>query len=361
MRILGWDIGGANLKATLLEVESGTITHYHSLTRYHPIWRRGAGSLKPALASLLEGLLQGGGPDLVGATMTLEVADIFTTKREGVLAALRALRELHSDAELWLADTAGGLIPLEQAEDTPLRVASANWAASAWLAARLQKDCIFIDTGSTTTDIIPILQGQIATIGRCDLDRLASGELVYLGALRTNVAALVDRVPVEGRWVRVSAEYFATTGDVNLVLGLIRSEDYTTETADGRGRSRQECLARLSRVVCSDLEGLTEQAVLGMAHYIYEQEVATIVEGLQQVVSRTGPQVVVVAGLGSFLAEAAARRLGLRVALNLTQALGAAASRALPSLAVALMVASRVGVDVERWLHGKGGREPSPA
>jgi uncharacterized hydantoinase/oxoprolinase family protein len=71
-----------------------------------------------------------------------------------------------------------------------MKVAAANWIATAPLAAKINPNCILIDTGSTTTDIIPIKNGRECADGRSDLERLKTGELVYSGTLRTNVAAL---------------------------------------------------------------------------------------------------------------------------------------------------------------------------
>ncbi len=68
---------------------------------------------------------------------------------------------------------------------TPLTVAASNWVATALVVADEVPDAILIDMGSTTTDIIPIVGGVVRAIGLTDPDRLASGELVYTGALRT--------------------------------------------------------------------------------------------------------------------------------------------------------------------------------
>lgn len=68
------------------------------------------------------------------------------------------------------------------------------------------EDCILVDIGSTTTDIIPIRNGSEAARGKYDIERLNTGELVYTGMLRTNVATIVDRVPIDDKWYRVSSE-----------------------------------------------------------------------------------------------------------------------------------------------------------
>jgi probable H4MPT-linked C1 transfer pathway protein len=116
----------------------------------------------------------------------------------------------------------------------PLDFAASNWLAAALWIARQNPDCLYVDVGSTTTDILPIVGGQVCVSGRSDLDRLSSGELVYTGALRTNLAAMVQSIPVAGRICRVASEYFAISGDVHLVLGNINADDYTCATPDGR-------------------------------------------------------------------------------------------------------------------------------
>jgi probable H4MPT-linked C1 transfer pathway protein len=103
------------------------------------------------------------------------------------------------------------------------------------------------------------------------LEKLVNGELVYTGALRTNVAAIVNAVPVRGGMARVSSELFATSGDVHLVLGNIGEEDFSTDTADGRGKSRAEALARLARVVCADVEMLSEGEIVRIAEHVYRK------------------------------------------------------------------------------------------
>src|SRR5207247_2049112 len=80
------------------------------------------------------------------------------------------------------------------------------------LVARRFPDCILIDVGSTTTDIVPIVGGVPAALGRTDPERLREQELVYTGALRTPAEAIAATVPLGGRPTGVSAEGFARSG-----------------------------------------------------------------------------------------------------------------------------------------------------
>ena len=49
-----------------------------------------------------------------------------------------------------------GVVGLDQAAGMATDVASANWHATASLVAKLMGDGLFVDMGSTTTDLIPI-------------------------------------------------------------------------------------------------------------------------------------------------------------------------------------------------------------
>src|SRR6185295_6514764 len=90
--------------------------------------------------------------------------------------------------------------------------------------------------------------------------------------------------------------------------------DYTCETPDGRGRSRLDSAARIARMVCADLETIGLGAVDAMADHISRAQVRQIAGGMRQVMRRLGParpRVAVLAGEGTFLARAAAEKIGL--------------------------------------------------
>ena len=225
----------------------------------------------------------------------------------------------------------------------------------AHLSAKIFRDCILIDVGSTTTDIIPIMNGRIASKGKTDLERLSLGELIYTGALRTNVAATLDKVSIRGRPTRISSELFATSGDAHLILGNITEDEYTTETADGRGKSRVEALARLSRVVCADIEMLGEDEILFIAKHIWDQQLEQIAEGFRQMLEnlKLNSQTsfpIVVAGIGrKFLAQKAAEKIGFKNIIDLGGIIGQSAANAATCAGLAYLMAYRRGVNQVAW------------
>jgi probable H4MPT-linked C1 transfer pathway protein len=330
--ILGWDVGGANLKAAHVSEDRLEVVE-----QPFALWRE-----PQRLPSLLgDAARRLGGARVMGVTMTAELADCFPTKREGVGFVLDAFQTAFPEMRPWIYGVDGRFRTPEEARARPRAVAAANWMASATLVARRFPDALFVDVGSTTTDVIPILGGRVAARGRTDTARLRTGELVFTGALRTPVCALVRWVPLRGRRCRVAAEHFAIAADVHLWLGRIGPEEYTCDTPDNRGRGRREAAARLARVVCADLEMLRDEDVTAIAEHVARAQLERIRGGIAQVMRRLGPscpRVAVLAGQGAFLGCAAAEAMGID-AHDMASEIGKASARAAPAAAVALLLA----------------------
>lgn len=317
MRILGWDIGGANIKVAVLEVpedQERSTLRFHS--RYFPMWEK-SGELSLFLRDIYDEV---GPADVMGMTMTAELADAFLDKKEGVEFILSEFVGVFPETVTYLSDVEGKLRRVEEAAGAGsdlLDFAGANWAASALLVSRYMDNVIFTDTGSTTTDIIPILDGRIAALGKGDTERLKWGELLYLGALRTDLSSLVREIPYRGEKVRIMREYFANTADLHLLSGYLAASDYTVPTPDGRAKDRFHAGNRLARLISLDHSLIREDELLVMTSYIFEKELNLMEDGLLQVYSRVSPGFelpVLPYGVGSFLIETIARRLGLAIA-----------------------------------------------
>jgi len=287
--------------------------------------------------------------------MTAELSDAFFTKKEGVNYILDCVPKVFLNVPTFVLNTEAKLISVKEARQEPLRVAAANWSATGWMVSQIIKDCIIIDVGSTSTSIIPIIHGKIAAKGKTDLEKLMTGELVYTGSLRTNVAAVLGSVPLRGGEAKVSSELFAQSGDVHLVLDNIDEEDYMVETPDGRGKTRREALARLARVVCADIDMLSEQEIVAIARRVWEKQIEQISEGLKHVykqlkLSASRKISIVVTGMGrDFLAKKAAQKAGFKQVIDIGELLGEDVAIMSPSVGVALIVASKMEGKTVQW------------
>jgi probable H4MPT-linked C1 transfer pathway protein len=331
--VIGLDIGGANTKAAV--VDDGQ--RVRTVSEPFEVWRD-PGAMSEAIASVVGRLGAENAP--VALTTTAELVDVFATKRDGVLYVLEAVQRAFPGRGLRVMTTSGELVDIRAAMAAPLRCAAANWMATALLVARWLPDTILVDCGGTTTDLIPIAGGVVRARGRSDLERLLASELVYTGALRTNVAALLSRVPIGGQPCPVASELFAIAADAHLLRGNLTPAQCTCTFPDGRGMSSGEVRSRLARVVCADPEQLTDGDLEAIAEAVEEAQIAAIAEALGRVAVRLRDGVpVVVVGIGAFLARAAVERCGLRICepagLPLTDQAGEVAA------AVALSVLGR--------------------
>jgi (4-(4-[2-(gamma-L-glutamylamino)ethyl]phenoxymethyl)furan-2-yl)methanamine synthase len=333
--IVGWDIGGAHLKAA--RAENGRISD--ALQIPSPL-RLGLGALLQAFKQARERM---SGADRHVCTMTGELADTFASRAEGVQSLTEiAARELQPERVLIYAGRAG-LVPPEAASSHVDDIASANWHATAAFAAKQKRNALLIDVGSTTTDIIPIVGGTVAARAYTDAERLQAGELVYTGLVRTSLMGVVDRAPVDGRWIPLVREHFATTADVYRVLGSLPEAADQMSTADGREKTLDASTVRLARMVGKD--AVIREARDSLAHWFAEEQLRTVLDAAMLVLSRgeidrNAP--VLGAGIGVRLVSELARRVGrsyvgFDTLLDAAPAVREWASHCAPAAALALL------------------------
>ncbi len=311
MKIAGFDIGGANTDLAIIEYDENTIKNIDVEFAYLPMWSNND-DLEDVLIDLIEKICPVCEIDAVAISMTAELVDAYDTKKEGVLDIVEKCEKTFSCPIGYV--TLDGILDKDELLKDPLRAAAANWIATCEVATLISQNCIFIDTGSTTTDIIPIKEGKQCAVGTTDFERLATGELVYTGTLRTNVASFLEKIPFKGESYRVASELFAQTADVYRVLDLISEDDYICDTLDGEGKSKIECMRRIARVLCADMEMLSEEDIIKISKFIHKAQVAQIADGLNQVVRKQNIDLIITTGLGKdILAGEAGKLLDLDV------------------------------------------------
>jgi (4-(4-[2-(gamma-L-glutamylamino)ethyl]phenoxymethyl)furan-2-yl)methanamine synthase len=331
--VIGWDIGGAHLKAA--RVRDGRVEA--AVQAATPLWL-GLESLEGAFDALHAQL---GDADHHAITMTGELSDAFPSRREGVagLAAIAASHLVSATSSLYAGRA--GFVELGEAASHAADIASANWHASAALAALKLRDALFIDIGSTTTDIIPIVAGRVAAVGYSDAERLASGELIYTGMTRSFVMALAERAPFRGAWTPLMNEHFANSADVHRILGDLPDGADKMTTADNREKTVEASRARLARMIGREAEEGVASEWEALASWFAEAQIRQIADAASLRLSRDDVAVaapVVAAGVGEGVAAEVARRLR-RACVGFSSLIAASpeASHCAPAVAVALL------------------------
>jgi probable H4MPT-linked C1 transfer pathway protein len=295
MSVLGFDIGGANIKAAMADGRTRSVPF--------PLWKQP----ERLAAALSELVAEYADCESVAVTMTGELADCFVTRAEGVQRIAAAVHDAVGRRPVRFWTTAGRFVGPDQVADDPLEIAAANWHALAtWVGRQLPPDpALLIDIGTTTTDLIPLADGRPVAIGLTDRGRLTARELVYTGVRRTPLCAVSDHVRWDDATVPVAAELFATMHDVFLLLGDVPEDPADGDTANGRPATIAAAHDRIARMVCSDRDDVSLDRARQFAQQFADGQQATILEAVRTVIDRqpSPPATVVVSGSGEFLAR----------------------------------------------------------
>ena len=344
--VIGWDVGGAHLKASLLQ--AGRVVDAAEWAC--PLWQ-GLDRLREAVANA-----RARWPDalcdparLHALTMTGEMVDLFEDREQGVLRLAAAMHEALV-GELAVYAGASGWCGVADVATRWQAVASANWHATAAWVARARDAAVLVDIGSTTTDLIAVRGGRPRSQGRDDAGRLASGELVYQGVVRTPLCALAPRVVHRGLVRNVMNEFFATTADVHRLTGELDAAHDLHAAADGQGKDLSATRRRLARMIGLDARDASDAEWLALARHWRGLQLDEMGGQLDRVLAAADlpdDAPIVGAGCGDFLARALAERCGRRY-LRFAELAAGAGDEALarrvqvaaPSAAVALLLAS---------------------
>ena len=307
-RVIGWDIGGAHVKACLLEDGRARDAAQWPCR----LWQ-GQDQLDLALAAARSRWPEAFVAARQAVTMTGEMVDLFANRRDGVLRLVEQLAtRLGATLRLYAAGRRGGLwVAAADAAQHWQAIASANWLASASWAASRVGDGVLVDIGSTTTDLVALRGGRVASRASGDAQRLASGELVYLGVVRTPLCALARQVPFDGHEVNVMNEFFATTADVYRMTAELDPAHDQQASADNGAKTLQATRQRLARMVGRDADDADASHWLALARFWREQQIEQTRAQLSRVIDahQVPPQAALVAaGCGAFLVADLARR-----------------------------------------------------
>lgn len=336
--VIGWDIGGAHLK--MARTENGQITHARTVKA--PMWL-GLDQVRGALDQFRP-LFQGNPIHVF--TMTGELSDGFPSRDAGVRHILDFIKAEFGGDDLQVYGGRAGFVDLSDAYDLGPDIASANWHATAALSARIKGEGLFVDMGSTTTDILAFQNGRLCNNGYSDAERLLTGELVYTGFTRSALIGIAERVPVRGTMTPLMNEYFANTADLGRILGTLDEADDQYPAADRRAKSRTGSIGRIARMVGRDGTDLSEGEWIDVARWFSEHQLRMIHDGALRVsgnaaLSPVAP--VVGAGIGRPQIMQLAKRLE-RPYVDFGMLIPAAsneirdqASKAAPAAAVALL------------------------
>jgi len=305
---VGWDIGGAHVKAAAVDARGRVVA---ALQVPCALWR-GLDQLHGALDEALTQLQAAQASVSHAVTMTGELADVFADRDEGVRHIVATLQQRIGARRLRVFAGERGLLDPQEALQRTAEVASANWIATAQLVAARRAHALLVDIGSTTTDLVAVRDGRVQAGGRSDFERLVSGELVYTGVVRTALMSVADAIEFEGLRVPLMAEHFATMADVYRLTGELDEGSDQHPAADGGEKTPQASARRLARMIGCDAQGRPPAVWQQLAASFRSTQLERIRRAAQQVLLRGQVEPaapLVAAGSGAFLVPEVASAL----------------------------------------------------
>ena len=302
---LGWDVGGAHLKAVLVDTDGSVLTAIQVPCQ---LWQ-GLDQFRKAIDVVLANLNHV--PDEHIVTMTGELADIFANRVAGVTQIADVMTKRFGAKTRFYAGSAG-MVASNQVTQNAAAIASANWLASAAFVATKVKQGLFVDIGSTTADFVVLSDDKPQNRGYSDAERMQLEELVYAGVARTPLMALGSRVPFAGEWQMLAAEHFATTADVYRLTGDLNKAEDMSDTADGAGKTQEESARRLARMIGRDLNDAPTASWIGLSRAFKQMQLNTLNTAAARALSRNlinDKAPIIGAGAGKFLVRELAKRL----------------------------------------------------
>lgn len=301
----GWDIGGAHLKLAVRRQDTLEVYQWPC-----PLWR----GLDELVASLNIALAKLGKTSCQHhVTMTGELVDIFDDRSHGVSKILNTFVSsipAGSDIKIFTNEK---FLGLEQALANSNLVASANWLASGKILAQFCKNALFVDMGSTTTDILLVQDGETCNVGYSDAERLRSGELVYTGIVRSCVNTITHHMLYGDQLIPMMAENFANTGDVYRILELLPDHADNGESMDGKEKNKPASARRLARMIGEDYTPTNDKVWQRAATYIAEKQKAMLAKQIMKKLAQLPTDKLIVgAGVGRFLIQQIAEENGVR-------------------------------------------------
>ena len=306
MHSMGWDIGGAHVKAVLLD-ETGNVLQSQQIAC--PLWL-GLDRLETALMAMLKTFNVIPNQVTHAVTMTGELVDLFENRHQGVLEISTLINQLLKRSVLFYymsQESEQPFVSIEGVESHAKLIASANWHASARLIAQQLPSALLVDIGSTTTDIIVIDGGKVVGGELTDAERMQQDTLVYTGVVRTPVMAVAQKLSLGSIETNVAAEYFATMADVYRLTQELPEAVDMAETADGEAKTIFACARRLARMVGYDVESKPLESWQQLAQACKQKQSDQIQLAVAKHL-KVG-MTIVSAGAGSFLVEAIAQIL----------------------------------------------------
>lgn len=301
-RVLGIDLGNAKVKFVALEDgPSGP----------EAVWGGGGIPYSPKLMPDRRADFDGGFPAALGRFLiahallpedfdriVVSTSHFFSypSFEDAHAHTVELLERLFPGADVRLLGSEGRLYTLPEARDLKgaqvVRFAATKFWGSAYLASKLISHGLSIDTGTTSTDLIPILGGRpdpeaAQDPDRYNLDRLKTQRFVWYGMTATPLDYLAHEAEASGE-VWPLYPRVAKTDVLTAILGLAPRDLTETHAYGGEFPSVEAARFQLAQACGLDRRLIPEETLTEIARDLYRRLVDRIASSARKVAGLSG-------------------------------------------------------------------------
>lgn len=226
----------------------------------------------------------------------------FAQFADSIYHLASVLQGLFRDRPVFLLRADGQLTPLTAiAELSPAETIGytfTNFYGSAFLGSRLIRNGLSLDLGTTTLDVIPIIEGQIDPQGLVANSsgqnkaqdylrfRYQQGRIHWLGLTATSLSALAQRVPVGPAIFEIVPRQYKT--DLLLALRQTLFSESERQLLEQHAYGRQfpdplRARQQLAQFIGLDASLVSEAELQEIAAYLWEVWIDRLSQAIQQV------------------------------------------------------------------------------
>ena len=290
---LGWDIGGANTKITVFDLNFNVVEfHIKNLQ----IWSNFSEiiSLFKNISEIYKSY------DIYNfITITAESCDNFQSRRSGILQILEYCNSYISGKKKYYCNN-DTYVNYENAIKFPDKLCSTNWILTSKFLNKTSNINFIVDIGSTTTDYIYKNMSIKDNIN--DHKRLINKTLLYLGVIRTPIPMLANEVKFCDKYISLINEVFATTGDIFNITNDIDFTNLEYIGADNLELTKENSFIRLSRLLGKDFNESDKNYLIDVSFDLKRLFIKKIFNNLNSITKDKNKDLVMASiGEGNFL------------------------------------------------------------
>lgn len=279
--IYGIDIGGFHMKITQIT----STEPLKAISVFLPFLER-----KDMIKKLVTFITD---PDLTVVTQTVSAnRRLFSSFKEGTHYLVDTTERLFKNVQY--VGLPCRLYSSKEAKKHYLRVACRNWVATCYLVSsylKLFENGLVIDCGTTSTDIVPVVQQNPVTLEDHDqaYTRLRTGELLWSGLYNTHIASLQNTVVLDDEEFTIKSTMRTMSYDVYIVLKLVTPEAlvamYGGVAEEVSSISYESSVDKILDLIAADRDVLTVKDAKKIAEFLAEKQREKTEKAIKKVLS----------------------------------------------------------------------------